>query len=282
MSRRPRCKPGFTLVELLVVIAIIATLIGLLLPAISAAREAGRRMQCQNNLKQYGLALHEFHDDFGSFPVGNVTNKWWGFQARLLPYLEAKYVYKLFNFSYQGSCFDWIRIQPKTMNPAVMILPHDRCPDDPMIERVYHDAFYGDYGCTNYLGVMGTSSTANDGILLHGGYGNTISLTKVTDGSSHTLIMGERGLSYEKFGWPYCGAGDAQGSGEGDNLMSTKLGLSPGLPDGNHDYHFWGYHPNLNLFIMADGSGRGFSYDIDFTVFQALSTRAGGENVTVP
>jgi prepilin-type N-terminal cleavage/methylation domain-containing protein len=288
MCRRPSRKPGFTLVELLVVIAIIGTLIGLLLPAINSAREAGRRVLCQNNLKQYGLALHAFHAECNSFPVGNVdprdgvTGGWWGFQARLLPYLEAKHIYKLFNFSYKGTCFEFIASLPKQNNPAVMILPHDVCPDDPMKDRVYHGGSIGEYGCTNYLGVMGTSNTAGNGILLHGGYNKAISLTKVTDGASHTIIMGERGISDERYGWPYCGAGDNLNTGEGDNLMSTRLGLSYGNADGTHDYHFWSYHPNAVQFLMADGSGRTFNYEIDFKIFQALSTRAGNEVVDIP
>ncbi len=289
MTRAISRKPGFTLVELLVVIAIIGVLIGLLLPAIQAAREAGRRTLCQNNLKQYGLALHAFHSDYGTFPIGNVeppdryfdqTGGWWGFQARLLPYLEAKYIYDLCNFNYHGNCFEWMARKPKGMDPAAMILGHDKCPDDPLRDQLYHDQTYGDYGCTNYLGVMGTSATANDGILLHGKVNKTISLLKITDGASHTIIMGERGISNALYGWPYCGAGDMNGNGEGDNLMSTRIGLSPGLPDGNHDYHFWSYHPNISQFIWADGSGQPLSYDIDFRVFQALSTRAGGENVS--
>jgi hypothetical protein len=129
---------------------------------------------------------------------------------------------------------------------------------------------------------MGTSNTAGDGVLLHGGYNMAIPSSKIGDGLSHTLIMGERGISDEKYGWPYCGAGDGIGSGEGDNLMSTRLGLSYGSADGTHDYHFWSYHPNAVLFIMADGAGRTFNYEIDFRVFQALSTRDGRETVDLP
>ncbi len=280
---------GFTLVELLVVIAIIGILIGLLLPAIQAAREAGRRVQCENNLHQLGLALLAFHDTSNSFPVGNIAPKlphsqaggWWGFQARLLLYLEENETYVLCNFSYRNSCFDYVFLQPKGKNPAVRIPTCFKCPDDPLSDRTYHDPANGDYRCTNYLGVMGTSSTANDGILLHGGDNSAIRLAQVTDGSSRTIIMGERGISDLLWGWPYCGYGK-DGTGYGDNLMSTQLGLSPGSRDGNHDDHFWSYHPNLSYFLFADGSASPLTYDIDFALFQALSTRAGGENAAMP
>ena len=71
-------------------------------------------------------------------------------------------------------------------------------------------------------------------------------------------------------------------SGNGDNLCTTQLGLSAGLPDGNHNWHFWSYHPDIAHFLWADGSGRALSYEIDFVVFQALSNRAGGETVSAP
>jgi prepilin-type N-terminal cleavage/methylation domain-containing protein len=291
MSPRTFHRLGFTLVELLVVIAIIGILIGLLLPAIQAARETARRMQCLNKLKQWGLALNAYHNDYGAFPVGNVdpaggwTGGWWGFQARLLPYLEAKDIYKLCNFTYPGSCFNWIAIQPNDKNPAVMIPPCDKCPDDPKTKDIYHDSWAGDYGCGSYQGVDGTAPwpSKTDGILLHSKYNGAISLTKVTDGAAHTLIMGERGISNLLWGWPYCGAGgNPNGSGDGDNLLSTRDGLSYGTDDGNHDYHFWSYHPNLAQFICADGSGHVLSYDIDLATFQALSTRAGAEPVQMP
>ncbi len=223
---------GFTLVELLVVIAIIGLLIALLLPAIQAARETGRRMECLNNLKQWGLVLNAYHNDYGSFPIGNVapqyefyaTAGWWGFQARLLPYLEANDIYKLFNFNYTGSCFDWMTTMPASENPAVMIPPCDKCPDDPLAGGIW--AGNPSYACGSYLGVDGTGPSTLDGILLHTWYNRAISLAKVTDGAAHTLIMGERGVSSSYYGWPYCGAGDSNNTGDGDNLMSTQHGLS--------------------------------------------------------
>lgn len=289
--RAPRRRPGFTLVELLVVMAIIGTLIGILIPAVQSARETARRMQCLNNLRQFGIALHCFHNDFGTFPIGNVepfnypyswAGGWWGFQARLLPYLESNDIYKLCNFSYSGTCFQWVAIQPNGKNPAVMIINTDKCPDDPLVAVLVPIPGYGTYACGSYLGVNGTGPSTGDGILLHSTYNTPISLAMVTDGASHTIIMGERGVSELMYGWPYCGAGDTNNTGDGDNLMSTQYGLSAGLPDGNDDYHFWSYHPHLAQFIWADGSGAPLSYDIDFKTFQALSTRAGGENVVLP
>ncbi|MGH7140004.1 MAG: DUF1559 domain-containing protein, partial [Pirellulales bacterium] len=110
MKRRRLCRPAaFTLVELLVVIAIIGILIALLLPAVQAAREAARRAQCTNNLKQIGIALHDYHDVYGKFPMNGAysdqfTQSWaWtqrGAQTfRLLPYMEQLQIYNCVNFS---------------------------------------------------------------------------------------------------------------------------------------------------------------------------------------
>jgi prepilin-type N-terminal cleavage/methylation domain-containing protein len=303
MLQRSCRKRGFTLVELLVVIAIIGILIALLVPAVQSARETGRRMQCLNNLKQWGLALNAYADAYGKYPVGNVeppsinvgspTGGWWGFQARLLQYLEAKDVYKLLEpgFTYKGDCFDYIEGLPRQNNPALAILPCDKCPDDLNAAAVYNNSDGSKWACGNYLGVDGSvpwsrknpSPKPTDGILTHATINMPVRLSQVTDGAAHTLAMGERGISDEEYGWPYCGVGNLiDESGDGDNLLSTQAGLSWGLPDGNHDYHFWSYHPNSCQFICADGSGHVLAYDIDLKTYQALSTRAGGEIIQMP
>jgi len=286
-GRNLKSKAAFTLVELLVVIAIVGILIALLLPAIQAAREAGRRAACQNNLKQHGLGLLAYYDEHKAFPVGNSapladgnTGGWWGVNARILPFMEAKNVYQLCNFNYHGSCFDWIA-QPQSGALGTKILAYHKCPDDPLTNPPAMYKLDGGYGCTDYLGVMGSSSTNNDGILLHGNSNSVITLHKVTDGASHTLIMGERAVSNDYWGWPYCGWG-MNGTGYGDQLMSTEIGLSKGWPDGNHNVHFWSYHPGIAQFLFADGLARPLAYDLDYKVFVALSTRAGHEVVSSP
>jgi prepilin-type N-terminal cleavage/methylation domain-containing protein/prepilin-type processing-associated H-X9-DG protein len=159
LSRRKQ-QVGFTLVELLVVIAIIGVLVSLLLPAVQAAREAARRMQCSNNLKQYGLALHNYHDTYRTFPMGGVGG--WAeqehyklsWQARILPFLEQNSLFDM---------IDWTKI-----NPADHILadgrpllsaaiPTARCPSDvsPMhVDSGGISRFQG-----SYTGSLGSQST---------------------------------------------------------------------------------------------------------------------------
>jgi prepilin-type N-terminal cleavage/methylation domain-containing protein/prepilin-type processing-associated H-X9-DG protein len=278
MSRPILTKPGFTLVELLVVIVIIGILVALLLPAVQSAREAARRSQCQNNLKQYGLALNSYHAAITTFPIGNVSGTYWTGQSMLLPYLEGGTIYQLINYQYPGDCFQYGNSRTPSQDPGNHVLSVDMCPDDRLAGKVwYAETGFGYHGCTNYMGMMGTSPTANDGIMLSTlNGGSSITISQIIDGTSNTFIMGERGTPTDLYwGWTYCGYGDS--TGNGDNLNSTQYGLAPGLPDGNHNYHYWSYHPFGVNFLMADGSARFINYDIAFTTYQALSTRRGNE-----
>ena len=275
MSGRVASRSGFTLIELLAVIAIIGMLVGLMVPAVQQAREAARQMQCRNNLREYGVALHGYHADNNRFPMGNVPYRNWTAQSMLLPYLEGGAVFRLINYKFPGYCFQAYSTAPVQQDPGAVVLAVDKCPDDPNAGKIWYDTpADGHHGLTNYLGVMGTSSTANDGILFSG---HAVRIQDIQDGTSNTIIMGERGMSNDLYwGWTYCGSG-ADGLGDGDNLCSTQLGLSRGLPEGNDNLHFWSYHPAGAMFLCADGSVHFLNYDINFTTFQALSTRSGGE-----
>lgn len=135
-------KRGFTLIELLVVIAIIAILIALLLPAVQQAREAARRTQCKNNLKQLGLALHNYHDTFNTLPIGAVGSDVWGWgmswYMRILPYIDQAPVYNQITFS--GTHHGWTCCGDAagTANGAVMArasITAAICPSSPMMPK---------------------------------------------------------------------------------------------------------------------------------------------------
>ena len=268
-------RRGFTLIELLVVIAIIAVLVALLLPAVQQAREAARRTECRNKLRQYGLALHNYHSSLNILPIGNVKNRYWTFQSMLLPYLEEQAVYDLCNYNYPGTCFQSNVAAGPAKTAAGRTAPLYCCPSDPHYGAVYSDPFTGLIACGSYLGVMGTTNTNGTGVL----YSNSrTSFQQVRDGLSNTLAMGERGIPDSLYwGFHICGYGDVTGLGDGDNVLTTKFGFGPGLPDGNHNLHFWSYHPGGGNFQLLDGSVRFISYSINFATFQALSTKSGGE-----
>jgi len=137
-SVRPRTRSGFTLIELLVVIAIIAILVALLLPAVQQAREAARRSSCKNNLKQLGLAMHNYHDTHGVFPranfevsgtnngVGNRSWECYSAHSMLLPFLEQGNVYDSINFDYSAE------VSPNNgPNAKQQTIPGFLCPSDP-------------------------------------------------------------------------------------------------------------------------------------------------------
>jgi prepilin-type N-terminal cleavage/methylation domain-containing protein/prepilin-type processing-associated H-X9-DG protein len=207
---RSRSRIGFTLVELLVVIAIIGILVGLLLPAVQAAREAARRMQCTNNLKQIGLALHNYHDTHRKFPQGNYfdfspggnVNSQWAWSAMILPFIE------------QGNMFNQLNVGPSSFeaaanDPVKLVLlqtplPAFICPSDaeagvnrnrPFLAKSTGGLCSGmilpatvQFAKSNYPGCNG--NRGSDGVFSSGG--GSKSIGEITDGTSNTIMVGER------------------------------------------------------------------------------------------
>jgi len=197
---RLRERRGFTLIELLVVIAIIAVLIALLLPAVQAAREAARRAQCTNNLKQIGLALHNYHSTNDSFPLGASQGRFnasdaspatwgnWGPQALLLNYMEGGPLYNAINFSFTADNGQAAVINSTVFNARVASY---LCPSD---------GIAGVTNIDNYAGSIGTSvwrdsaeDTIATGSKTTGIFAEYASggIRDCLDGSSNTIAFGE-------------------------------------------------------------------------------------------
>ncbi|MDG3008322.1 DUF1559 domain-containing protein [Paludisphaera mucosa] len=200
-------RRGFTLIELLVVIAIIAVLIALLLPAVQAAREAARRIQCTNNLKQLGLSLHNYHSSIGSFPsAGWVApmNNWWvksGLTApghfryssllQILPYMELGAASNAMNFMLPLYDVDGVDM-PQNTTVYQMQVASFLCPSDVRSQR------NGNEAPCNYASCSGDGLPGGDGLAWTGGRPNgvlylnsTTSMATVTDGTSNTAMMSE-------------------------------------------------------------------------------------------
>jgi prepilin-type N-terminal cleavage/methylation domain-containing protein/prepilin-type processing-associated H-X9-DG protein len=224
-------RPGFTLIEVLVVTAVIAIVVALLLPAVQAAREAARRIQCANNLKQIGLACLNYHDQVGSFPPGNIASDdgayigtWWGWASGILPGLEQAPLFNAINFGFSGA-------DAPNVTVLTTLLGSYSCPSDssgtsvrmvPWIDSSYNKS--GDAAPTNYAGCVGDTKSgtvfdlySGDTTSLNGpewgswpwavdlgckgtfrgifgdcSNGMVIRLAQVTDGSSQTFLAGEQ------------------------------------------------------------------------------------------
>jgi prepilin-type N-terminal cleavage/methylation domain-containing protein/prepilin-type processing-associated H-X9-DG protein len=200
-------KPGFTLIELLVVIAIIAILIALILPSVQAAREAGRRAQCANNLKQIGIAMHSYHSTLGVFPPGRLrgmidfNGRCFSAYAYLLPYLEQPALYGSINFNLNpdnapsAAVAGENGLQPENTSALFTNINSLLCPSDFFVPRPDHKALH------NYPLNTGTTFPVSprnpSGVPVTGVYfeNSAVGVQGITDGTSSTVCISETIIS---------------------------------------------------------------------------------------
>lgn len=299
-----RRRRGFTLIELLVVIAIIAILVALLLPAVQSAREAARRSQCKNNLKQIGLALHNYHEIAQSFPSGWIgvsrpvqdpegeSGFAWG--TMILPHLDLENLRYEFNTELP---IDDTSGNPSNSSLLSTQLPVFECPSDP------HDLLFPtparsgaviQRSVANYVGVFGTvelhdcesapgtgpvtsaGQCVSDGVFYHN---SAIKLRDIIDGTANTLAVGERTT------WEDPATGDRfYGTWSGalpevEEEPARIMGKAEHPPnESNHPEDFGSSHPGGAHFVLGDGHVKFVSDSIDEDVFQGLATRNGNED----
>lgn len=293
MQSRPReARFAFTLIELLVVIAIIAVLIGLLLPAIQKVREAATRTHCANNLKQIGLAIHMYHDDYKKLPYSRLdTAETWA--VLILPYLEEGNFYNLWNFNQ-----NYYQQSPTFLQRPVgtYFCPTRRTPSSGVRLSITGDVLQGtsnanvpgalgDYvactgdpsGVIDYLPSMVTApdQPANGAFIYKGG---NLTFDQIQDGLSNTLFVGEKHIPNSKYG-------DAPDSSiyNGDNGSSHKqAGVGAPLAKGpSGSGQFGSYHPGICQFVMGDGGVRPLSVSIDVTNLGYLANRHDSHAIAI-
>jgi prepilin-type N-terminal cleavage/methylation domain-containing protein/prepilin-type processing-associated H-X9-DG protein len=314
---RLKRRPGFTLIELLVVIAIIAILVALLLPAVQAAREQARRSACTNNLKQIGLALANYTDRHGTLPPGYQSiysslfqaevGPGWGWASMILPDLEQQALHDKIVFE--------APMQAATMATArLFTLKVFLCPSDNMPLSwtatdsetwLYGGRIYSsgtnicDVAGSNYIGVFGIAEPGvnGEGVFSRGSF---MPYSAITDGLSHTLLVGERSENLQQGRGMATWAGAVPGAnlwscapnpyepdagtcikedGSGMILGHTGEGHGPGDPYGDVN-QFTSRHSRGGFFVYCDGHVQYLRNEMNYNVYKALSTRNWGEIIS--
>jgi prepilin-type N-terminal cleavage/methylation domain-containing protein len=284
-------RRGFTLVELLVVIAIIGVLVALLLPAVQAAREAANRADCSNRLKQIGIATHNFHDTHRKFPTGGTwpwegVNRWGGgdmgpsFFYQILGYMEQTQVQDIVNNATVERTVIPGYICPSRGGPRYQADRHlnDYAIATPADSPNSWDQFW--YG--NTWGIPTNAPYA--GVIVRGGDNRESRFASITDGTSNTLLAGEKQLNqalYKVGDWH----DDAGWFGGWDPDTVRYTGFLP-YPDKRYNnqggwegYRFGGVHPGATMGVMADASTHAISFTVDATVWNNLGHRSDGNTI---
>jgi prepilin-type processing-associated H-X9-DG protein/prepilin-type N-terminal cleavage/methylation domain-containing protein len=288
---------AFSLIELLVVIAIIGVLIALVLAGVQRVRAAADRVECQNNLRQIGMALHGYHGTHSSLPPGHGKTDGsdpypsLGWQARILPFVEKDNEWKAIPAAYRTQRIPFYNPPHENISRVVSIYT---CPADSRTSTVQEPRGF-EVALTCFVGVEGKNQLTQDGVLFNG---SKIRFASIIDGTSHTLMVAERPPSSDMwFGWWYAGQGQQDdGSADmilGSNERVTWLGEFPDCPPWSPGYgpgtignrcdalHFWSLHPGGANFLFCDGSVHFLRYDAA-SLIPALATRNGREPISLP
>ena len=294
-------RKAFTLIELLVVIAIIAILIALLLPAVQQAREAARRTQCRNNLKQLGLAFHNYHDQFNSLPAGAYGCCWGTWQVAIMPQLEQAAQFNRYEHNRKyGTPTDTARYSHTVNRPVVSTrFPTYTCPSDTPntpISNITSHNYAVNYGNTSYGQGTVNGVTFEGAPFRAGNPARVFSFRDIRDGLSTTMLAAEvlqgTGSDLRGFTW----WGDASG-------FSTYIGPNSNEPDAIYSSGYCNNRPADNLpcivsttsyptmfgsrsrheggvqVLLGDGACRFVSENIDLLTWRALSTTRGNETI---
>jgi prepilin-type N-terminal cleavage/methylation domain-containing protein/prepilin-type processing-associated H-X9-DG protein len=294
-------RPGFTLIELLVVIAIIAVLIALLLPAVQKVRESASNTQCKNNLKQIGLALHNYHDHNGSFPSGYVSmtkangtdgGPGWGWAAQILSDIEQGDLQNQINFA------NGLPMTPPaacTQRLAIYLCPSDWPPAAFSLQANNGQTIQ--VASANYVAMFGDGAiiaTATGGIGDGVFYRNSRTrIADILDGTSNTILVGERSSDLALATWtaalpgatvPPQAPGVVAAAGQAPVLVLGHTGTAATPVTPNNSYtdvaSFRSRHTGGVNFLFGDGSVRQVGPSVDPSTWLALGTRAKGEAIS--
>jgi prepilin-type N-terminal cleavage/methylation domain-containing protein len=287
-------RRGFTLIELLVVIAIIAVLIALLVPAVQKVREAAARAQCQNNLKQIGLAIHNHHDTLKYFPTSGNKRGNNGTSDGSITYTgtgspcvgtqqTASHMFQILPYIEQGTI--WTSASPKPSTISIYYCPSRRSPMKVNSSSVgttdYAVAEFGDYNNASTGGWVG--------VIRMNGANTPVRMASLTDGTSNTILMAEKRMAPRFYTdsttgiWCDC---DGYFFGTECNVM-RKSSIQP-TPDNQStqtaaaqiDHAFGSAHIAAMNVLLADGGVRNMNYSVNLTSFQRLCNVADGQTAS--